>query len=814
MKKLYWITLCFLFLGVGLQAQTLKAYEKAAEKAVELKDYYAALVYYEVVLEATNNRLDIFYDYADAARQFNALTLSEEYYEKVYNSNHKHRFPDTDYLLGTVKRKLGKYEEAKKLFQDYINQGGENEEYLAEAKRAIMECNWANEVLAEPKEGYGINILGDEVNSNFSEFAPIIVGDTLFYSSLRFPNAADEHEPPRQVSKLMFQTRNKAGETLDRINYPEVLTGHSSLNEAGNRLFYTICMYSKTGDIPCRIYVSEKDNDGTWKKGVELPESINQMLYTSTHPNVGQDKNGKEVLYFVSNRMGGKGGLDIWSSTINGGNSYGAPINLTEVNTSKDDVTPFWHRFSNTLYFSSEGYQTLGGFDIYKSEVINNVFEQPSHMGTPLNTSYDDLYYSLNLMGTKGYLSSNREGSRYIEKSKSACCNDIFSVDIAPLQLAVKVLLFDAETKAPINGSTINFIQQPDELLFSRINKVGNDFLFEVDKEAAYIFKANHPEYESDTIMVSTIGWKNQDEIVREIYLKRKPIITYSPLNLQALIFDVSTKLPLLGATVELLDDTDKTRVDQLNSIGNDFEFDIMGGHIYTIKVTRPDYEDAILTFTAEDINDEYTFVKKFYLTPLPIGPVDKELLASYLPLPIYFDNDSPNPRSRSTTTNVNYQDLVSTYMYKKGEFNSFYTRGLNGIAKVEAENTIVDFFDHEVNRGTNALKGFTQRLLIYMEEGNRAEIRIKGYASPRAEADYNLRLTKRRIQSVINYLRTYKNGALIPYVNNGQLILSQQPFGEVLAPEDVSDDINDLRNSIYSISASKERRVEIVEIK
>ncbi|MEL6926568.1 MAG: hypothetical protein AAFO94_21180, partial [Bacteroidota bacterium] len=110
MKKLFWLILMTLAFALQARAQTLRAYERAAEKAFEQKDYYAALVYYEVVLEATEQRVDIFYDYAEAARLFNALPLAENYYQKVIMADSVGQYPETAFHLAGIKQKLGKYQ--------------------------------------------------------------------------------------------------------------------------------------------------------------------------------------------------------------------------------------------------------------------------------------------------------------------------------------------------------------------------------------------------------------------------------------------------------------------------------------------------------------------------------------------------------------------------------------------------------------------------------------------------------------------------------------------------------------------------------
>ena len=97
-------------------------------------------------------------------------------------------------------------------------------------------------------------------------------------------------------------------------------------------------------------------------------------------------------------------------------------------------------------------------------------------------------------------------------------------------------------------------------------------------------------------------------------------------------------------------------------------------------------------------------------------------------------------------------------------------------------------------------------------------KITIKGFASPLAKTNYNVKLTKRRISSLINYLREYENGIFIPYINGtskngGKIEFSEVPFGEYTANKLTSDNPNDQKNSIYSRSAGIERKIEILSV-
>jgi len=137
----------------------------------------------------------------------------------------------------------------------------------------------------------------------------------------------------------------------------------------------------------------------------------------------------------------------------------------------------------------------------------------------------------------------------------------------------------------------------------------------------------------------------------------------------------------------------------------------------------------------------------------------------------------------------------------------------LAGSAKSQAERQMRSFFDQSVYQGLVQLKAFAQQLEEAMALGARIELRLQGFTSPLTDSDYNTLLAKRRISSVSNYLKMYNNGVLLPYLEEGQLSVVELPLGETQVNMEVSDNPNDRRNSVYSIKAARERRIEIQSI-
>ncbi|MFK7946318.1 MAG: hypothetical protein AB8G11_01920 [Saprospiraceae bacterium] len=195
-----------------------------------------------------------------------------------------------------------------------------------------------------------------------------------------------------------------------------------------------------------------------------------------------------------------------------------------------------------------------------------------------------------------------------------------------------------------------------------------------------------------------------------------------------------------------------------------------------------------------------------------PLTPLEE--LSQFLPLALYFHNDEPNPRTWKTTTTVDYGTSYRRYYARKSEYVREFTSPLSESEKVIFTNDINDFFDYKIKAGYENLEGFSNILLKHLQAGETIEIVLKGFASPRAKSDYNLNLSQRRVACVRNHFTNYQSGIFKAYLNNGQLKISNSPFGETKAATSVSDKIDDRRNSVYSVGAAKERRVEILEVR
>ena len=218
------------------------------------------------------------------------------------------------------------------------------------------------------------------------------------------------------------------------------------------------------------------------------------------------------------------------------------------------------------------------------------------------------------------------------------------------------------------------------------------------------------------------------------------------------------------------------------------------------------------------------TCCNDIYLIEYPTEPQDtspyKSLidLNKYLPVTLYFHNDRPNPNTTDTITDLNYLTTYNRYTDMLGKYKKEYGNGLNVVQKEKSNLDMENFFYNKVDKGVEDLKIFTELLYKELEKGLKVEATVQGYASPLAKTDYNVNLTFRRVSSMVNFMKEWNNGVLKPYfngtaTNGGSLSIIKIPFGEYTANQTISDNPNDKKNSVYSIGAASERKIEIQSV-
>ena len=189
------------------------------------------------------------------------------------------------------------------------------------------------------------------------------------------------------------------------------------------------------------------------------------------------------------------------------------------------------------------------------------------------------------------------------------------------------------------------------------------------------------------------------------------------------------------------------------------------------------------------------------------------EQAVELIPITLYFHNDRPDPGSWDTITDVNYETSFQLYLERENEYRKIFTAGLKGEAEWAAHDSIEDFFYTEVTGEFQKLRKFMLLMEELLERDQKIVMTIKGYTSPLNTPEYNLNLAMRRISSLENYVREYKSGLFLPYLESGLLSIDRVSFGETQVKKGISDDPNDRRNSVYNPLAAMERKIQVIAV-
>ncbi len=802
-KKIFITFFSILSIVACLQAQSKKAFLAAAEEAYAKKNYYSALTYYNEVLQFDEKDPAIIYKSAESARMFDSYKIAAERYSYLIDTLQV--IPDSTiyYNAGEMYQRMGQFDKATDYYDLYISQYGKEGDYLTDrAKKEKNSSSWAAARIKEVDPNAKISRLDSDVNSEFSDFGAFKNDKDIYYSSQRFVEQNPLEKPARQIAKIMVQKDGSSSPVDADFNKKDKTVANHAFNTDKSRIYYTVCDYLSDHELRCDIYWSKVNVDGTFSDEQVLPAPINVASYSTSQPSFAVDPiSGNEIMYFSSNRPGGKGKMDIWYAVFDKKLGFSNPINVSDINTFENDITPFYHNPTNTLYFSTDGKTGFGGYDIFSTQFQNGKYETATIMPVPYNSSFHDIYYKVNEKGDEAMFSSNREGATFVDNLLQSCCYDVYKAEISPLLINLNALTYDKKSGADLKGATVKLIDQLTGKVIGEVTSADdNEHKFQLEKGRNYLIVAEKPGYKSDTVSFNTNEITSSEEVIKKLYLETDRI------ELDVFTFDANTKESLVGAkvTIEDLTDPENPVLVKVNESGNNFTFPLEKNKTYRITASRSGY--GTVTETVDTRNVTGKIVKKLYLPKADINRL--------LPLALYFDNDEPDQDSKSTATGRIYGDLIRDYMLRKPVFLDKYVKGVKGDEKTASLDRMETFFEGDVRGGYDRFSLFMDELIKALGEGQKIEMTIRGYASPRFDERYNLVLGQRRINSVRNDMMRYKNGALAPSLLNKQLIITEISYGEELSPVDVVDNINDEKGSIYSLKASKERKVEVISVK
>ena len=360
-----------------------------------------------------------------------------------------------------------------------------------------------------------------------NEYLPILSPDNqmaLFTRERKIdPDRNSLVQEARMQEKFMFSMRQPDGKFAEGEEMPEPFNvynneGGATLTADNNTLYYTVCKFDNVKKyLNCDIYFSENIG-GSWTPIRSASNKINLPGSWESQPTISADGS---TLYFVSDRTGGYGGYDIYRSIKSESGEWGTPINLgPAINSKGNEKSPFIHPDGKTLYFSSDGWPGLGGYDIFYSKMNDHgVWSKPKNIGYPINSPEDEVGFFVSTDGTQGFFASNKY------KGKGGW--DLYSFDLYDAARPEKVLFIKGNVKSESSSEPMNArieLKNIDTKAISQIplDSVTGNYVAVAPFNSDYIMtvkKADHV-YESKYIsLVDTIF-----KVPAKIDIEMKPI--------------------------------------------------------------------------------------------------------------------------------------------------------------------------------------------------------------------------------------------------------------------------------------------------
>jgi hypothetical protein len=322
----------------------------------------------------------------------------------------RHGHTEAFYELGLVRHSQHRFEEAIALFDRYKKLHFRLVRDIEVDRRMAMSRS-ARALMSEPVD-VRISNMGPMINSTAHDYCPLVTADgsNLYFTSRRKGVSGEMKDATGQYFEDIYMARriDDVWTNAVRMRAPINTRMHDAtvgLNPDGSSMIiYRTHPTLLSGDL----YESVMRN-GQWSEPTLMTERIN----TKNHEPSASIAPGGDEIYFTSDRPGGFGGRDLYRIRRLPNGEWSLPLNLgPQVNTPYDEDAPFVHSDGVTLFFSSNGHNTMGGFDIFKTVLVDpdmNGWSDPENLGYPVNTVNDDIYFSLSDDGQTGFFSSERE---------------------------------------------------------------------------------------------------------------------------------------------------------------------------------------------------------------------------------------------------------------------------------------------------------------------------------------------------------------------------------------------------------------------
>jgi len=454
--------------------------------------------------------------------QINAYTQACNWYARLLEFDNV----DPEVLIEYAKslKQISEYSKAKSILEEYAQKTGNNQKVAKEIEGCTLALKWQ----ANP-ESY---MLRNEkvINTEKSEFSPFPLENQLYY-------VGEKLETKRRygwTGNSFLKIYNAKVDDVNQLSSPELKelfnekkfhVGPITSNKAGN-IFYVTQTYTgrkgnkgKEGDRKylsnkLEVYIYSKDNSGNWK-ATPFPYN-NVKEYSVGHAVLSSDE---KVLYFVSDMSGSIGGTDIWYSELDAQNNWTAPKNAGYViNSLGNEMFPTVDS-NGSLYFSSDGFVSMGGLDVFKTEGSKASWSTPKNLQYPVNSGGDDFGFIVSEIEDEtmsGYLSSNRLGGKGGD--------DIYSFNYKKTKrfIALEGITYEGKTTEKLLSEVAVslFSGKERQLIAKKESTAKGEFVFEIEPNTSYKILGQKKGFYSDSLVVDTKTIKAGDTLKVALHLE------------------------------------------------------------------------------------------------------------------------------------------------------------------------------------------------------------------------------------------------------------------------------------------------------
>jgi len=315
----------------------------------------------------------------------------------------------------------------------------------------------------------------DGISTRENEYLPILSPDNqmaLFTREIKLePGRNSLFRETKLKEKFLYSLRDSLGAFAAGEEMPEPFNindneGGATLTADNNTLYYTVCKYDNVKKyLNCDIYYSEFAGY-YWSEIKSVSSKINLPGSWESQPTISPDG---RTLYFVSDRSGGFGGYDIYRSIKGETGDWGTPINLGPlINSTGNEKSPFLHPDEKTLYFSSDGWMGLGGYDVFfVRQDEHGMWTKPRNIGYPINSTEDEVGFFVSTDGTQGFFASN--------KFNGKGGWDLYSFDLYDAARPEKVLFIKGNVKSEFSAEPLKAHIELKNLETKKISNIPMD---------------------------------------------------------------------------------------------------------------------------------------------------------------------------------------------------------------------------------------------------------------------------------------------------------------------------------------------------